>query len=207
MHIDTSKKHCKSSTLEKSLLPYITANSITGHATQVQNTTLYSDGTTHSKHHSSKWVPPNASPARTITVALDMSKVFDTINIHTLIRKLLQTNISDTSIEIANYVKGCKANTTYRNHTSSQRQFKLVFHKGVSFHQHYSTYTLQTYNHQEHQFRSWDTQMLYHHIYMHKCSQKYIQPYLHKVFVRTKQSHTKSRQNNLHSIHSRPWRI
>ena len=34
-----------------------------------------------------------APPARTITVALDMSKAFDTINIHTLIRKLLQTNI------------------------------------------------------------------------------------------------------------------
>ena len=34
-----------------------------------------------------------APPARTITVALDMSNAFDTINIHTLIRKLLQTNI------------------------------------------------------------------------------------------------------------------
>ena len=130
MHIDTSKKHCKSSTLEKSLLPYITANSITGHATQVQNTTLYSDGTTHSKQHCSKWVPPN----RTITVALDMSKVFDTINIHTLIRKLLQTNISDTSIElIANYIKGRKADTTYRNHTSSQRQFKTGIPQGGVF--------------------------------------------------------------------------
>ena len=37
-----------------------------------------------------------APPARTITVALDMSKAFDTINIHTLIRKLLQTKIPDT---------------------------------------------------------------------------------------------------------------
>ena len=32
-----------------------------------------------------------ALPARTITVALDMSKAFDTINKHTLIRELLQT--------------------------------------------------------------------------------------------------------------------
>ena len=32
-------------------------------------------------------------PAQTITVALDMRKAFDTINIHTLIRKLLQTKI------------------------------------------------------------------------------------------------------------------
>ena len=29
----------------------------------------------------------------------------------------------------------------------------------ASFHQHYSTYTLQTYHHQDHQFRSWPTQM------------------------------------------------
>ena len=57
-------------------------------------------------------------PVRTITVALDMSKAFDTINIHPLIRKLLQTNIPGTVITfIANYIKG------YRNHTSSQRQF------------------------------------------------------------------------------------
>ena len=37
------------------------------------------------------------------------------------------------------------------------------------------------------------------------AAKKYIQPYLHTVFFldRTKQSHTKSRQNNLHSVHSR----
>ena len=66
-----------------------------------------------------------APPALTITVALDMSKAFDTINIHTLIRKLLQTKIPDTIIKfIANYLKGRKVYTTYRNHTSRQRQFK-----------------------------------------------------------------------------------
>ena len=66
-----------------------------------------------------------APPARTITVALDMRKAFDTINIHTLIRKLLQTNIPGTIIKfIANYIKGRKAYTTYRNHTSRQLQFK-----------------------------------------------------------------------------------
>ena len=54
-----------------------------------------------------------------------MSKAFDTINIHTLIRKLQQTNIPGTIIKlIANYIKGRKAYTTYRNHTSSQCQFK-----------------------------------------------------------------------------------
>ena len=72
-----------------------------------------------------------APPVRTITVALDMSKAFDTINIHTLIRKLLQTNIPGTIIRfIANYIKGRKAYTTYRNHTSSQRQFKTGITQG-----------------------------------------------------------------------------
>ena len=125
------------------------------HATWVQNTTLYSDGTTHSKQHRNKGVQPNGSPPQTITVALYMSKAFDTINIHTLIRKQLQTNIAGTIIKFtANYIKGCKAYTTLRNHTSSQRQFKPGVPKGAMFHQHYSTYTLQTYHHQEHQFRS-----------------------------------------------------
>ena len=47
---------------------------------------------------------------------------------------------------IANYIKGRKAYTTYRNHTSSQRQFKTGVPQVASFHQHYSTYTLQTYH-------------------------------------------------------------
>ena len=95
-----------------------------------------------------------APPARTITVALDMSKAFDTINIHTLIRKLLQTNIPGTIIKfIANYIKGRKAYTTYRNHTSKQRQFKTGVPQGASFHPHYSTFTPQTYHHPVHRFQ------------------------------------------------------
>ena len=48
-----------------------------------------------------------------------MSKTFDTINIHTLIRKLLQTNIPGTIIKlIENYIKRLKAHTTH-NHTMS----------------------------------------------------------------------------------------
>ena len=72
-----------------------------------------------------------APPAQTITVALDISKALDTINIHTLIRKLLQTNIPDTIIKfIANYIKGRKAYTKYRNHISSQRQLKTGVPQG-----------------------------------------------------------------------------
>ena len=72
-----------------------------------------------------------APPVRTITAALDMCKAFDTINIHPLIRKLLQTNIPGTIIKfIASYIKGRKAYTTYRNHTSKQRQFKTGVPQG-----------------------------------------------------------------------------
>ena len=89
-----------------------------------------------------------------------MSKAFDTINIPTLIRKLLQTNIPGTIIKfIANYIKGGKAYTTYIITHPHNVNSKQAFHKVASFHQHYSTYTLQTYHHQEHQFRSWPTQM------------------------------------------------
>ena len=83
-----------------------------------------------------------APPARTITVALDMSKAFYTINIHTLIRKLLQTNIPGTIIMfIANYIN-----------------LKLAFHKVASFHPHYLTFTPQTYHHPVHRFSSWPKQ-------------------------------------------------
>ena len=72
-----------------------------------------------------------APPARTNTVALDMGNTFNTIKIYTLIRKLLQTNIPGTIIKfIANYIKGCQSYTTYKNHTSRQRQFKTGVPQG-----------------------------------------------------------------------------
>ena len=48
---------------------------------------------------------------------------------------------------ISNYIKGRKTNTTYRNHNVNS---KLALHKVASFHQHYLTFTLQTYHHPEH---------------------------------------------------------
>ena len=68
------------------------------HTTRVQNTTLCSDGTTHIKQHSSKWIQPNSSPAQTFTVAPNMSEAFVTINIHTLIRRLIQTKTPSTML-------------------------------------------------------------------------------------------------------------
>ena len=120
-------------TLEKSLLPYITANirntprnTGTKHNTlqwrhYTHNTTV-AKGFNHMAHH-----------AQVIIVSLDMSKAFDTINIHTLIRKLLHTMIPGTIIKfISKYIKGRQSYTTYRNHTSIQRWFKTGFpHGGV----------------------------------------------------------------------------
>ena len=130
-----------------------------------------------------------APPARTITVALDMSKALDTINIHTLIRKLLQTN---TIIKfIANYTKGRKAYTTYRNHTSKQRQFKTgVPQGGVLSPTLFNIYTsdlpppsapVQVMAYAD------DITITSTHTSTGPAK-KYIQPYLHKVFAWTKQN-------------------
>ena len=72
-----------------------------------------------------------APPERTIAVALDMSKAFDTVNTHTLIGKLLQTSTPGTILKfVANYIKGRKAYTSFRNHKSIQRQVKTGFPQG-----------------------------------------------------------------------------
>ena len=119
-------------TLEKRNLPYITANipnTPMQHGYKTQHSTVTA---LHTLNHTvANGLNQMAPPARTITVALDMSKTFDTINIHTLIRKLLKTNIPGTIIKfIANYIKGRKAYTTYRNSTSRRRKFKSGIPQG-----------------------------------------------------------------------------
>ena len=124
-----------------------------------------------------------------------MSKAFDTINIHTLIRKLLQTNIPGTIIKfIENYIKGRKAYTIYRNHTSKQRQFKTgVLQGGVLSPTLFNIYTsdlpppsgpVQVMAYAD------DITITSTHTST-SAAKKYIQPYLHKGFF----SWTK--QNNL----------
>ena len=121
-----------------------------------------------------------------------MRKAFDTIYIHILIRKLLQTNIPGTIFKfIANYIKGRKAYTTYRNHTSKQRQFKTgVPQCGVL------SPTLFNINTSDLPPPSAPVQVMDYvddititstHTST-SAAKKYIQPYLHKVFAWTKQN-------------------
>ena len=138
-----------------------------------------------------------------------MSKAFNILNIHTLIRKLLQTNIPGTIIKfIANYTKGRKTYTPYRNLTSRQRHFKTGVPQGsVLSPTLFNIYTLdlappsapvQVMSHAD------DITITSTHTST-STAQKYIQPNLQNVKLdKTKQSHTKSRQDNLHYIHARP---
>ena len=127
-----------------------------------------------------------------ISVSLDMSKGFTTINIHTLIRKLLQTNIPGTIIKfIANYIKGRKSYTTYRNHTSIQRQFKTVVLQGsILSPTLFDIYTGDLPPHiapvQVMVYADDITITSTHTIT--STAKKYIQPYLHKVCAWTKQN-------------------
>ena len=83
-----------------------------------------------------------------------MSKVFDPLKIHTLIRKLLQTKITGTIKKfIANYAKERKACTTYRDHISIKFQ-TCVLHGGVL-----SPTLFNIYQNPEHRFMPWPTQM------------------------------------------------
>ena len=155
-------------TPEKILLPYITAN--------IPNTpTQYGYKTQHSTvtalHTIAKGFNQMAPPERAITIALDIRKAFDTINIHTLIRKLLQTKIPGTIIKlISRDAKPTQhIETTHPHNVNSN----LAFHKVAYFHQHYSTFTMQTYHHPEHRFRSWPTHMT---LSLHLHTQALVQP-------------------------------
>ena len=177
-------------TLEKSLLPYITANTPMHHGYKTQHSTVTALHTLNNTV--AKGFNQMAPPARTITVTLDMSKAFDTINIHTLIRKLLQTNIPGTIIKfIANYIKGRKAYATYRNRTSKQRQFKTgVPQGGVLSPTLLNIYTsdLPPPSAQVQVMAYADDITITSTHTSTSAAKKYIQPYLHKVFAWTKQN-------------------
>ena len=180
-------------TLEKSLLPYITAN-IPNTPMQHRYKTQHSTVTAlHTLNNTvAKGFNLMAPPARTITVALNMSKAFDTINLHTLIRKLLQTNIPGTIIKfIANYIKGRKAYTKYRNQTSKQRQFKTgVPQGGILSPTLLNIYTpdLPPPSAPVQVMAYADDITITSTLTSTSAAKKYIQPYLHQDFAWTKQN-------------------
>jgi hypothetical protein len=119
-------------TLEKIVLPYITEN-IPNQEHQHGFKTKHS--TTTALHNINNTIIQGfnrkAPPQRTVMVALDMSKAFDTVNIHKLIHKLHQTNTPNTIIKFtANYIKGRQAFTTYQNCNSKLKQLKTGVPQG-----------------------------------------------------------------------------
>ena len=88
-------------TMEKVLLPHITSN-ITPVSHQHGFKTQHSTST--ALHHLTNQITTGFNqkqPAdRTIVVSLDLSKAFDTVNIHNLIQKLQQTNVTNLIKEI-----------------------------------------------------------------------------------------------------------
>ena len=118
--------------MEKIILPYITSN-ITNktyqHAYKKQHST------TTVLHKISNTIitgfNENKPPKRTISVALDMSKAFDTVNHYTLLQKLLFTQIPNTITKyVANYIRGRTGFTRYKNVDSKQKTFKTGVPQG-----------------------------------------------------------------------------
>ena len=138
---------------EKTLLPYITNNIL--HISK-QHGFKSNHSTSTAIHNINNTIATgfkqNKPPERTIAVALDMSKAFNTVNIHTLAHKLDQTNIPQTILKfIENYIKERKAYTTFRNNTT-QHQFKTgVPQGGVLSPILFNIYTSLTLQHQKHQ--------------------------------------------------------
>ena len=137
-----------------------------------------------------------------LNVALEFGKAFE---------KLLQTKIPSTIIKfITNYNKGRKAYTTYRNHTSS-RQFKTgIPQGGVLSPTLFNIYTSDL------PPRSAPVQVMAYaddititstHTSTSAAKNTYNHTYIKFCLDKTKQSHTKSRQNNLRSVHTGPCRI
>ena len=118
--------------LEKIILPYITNNIPSiyhqhGFKTKHSTTTALHQLTNHITTGFNQTKPPH----RTITIALDMSQAFDTVNHYTLIEKLINTNTPNLITRfIANYIRGRKAFTQYKNKNSFKKQFKAGVPQG-----------------------------------------------------------------------------
>ena len=127
-----------------------------------------------------------APPARTIAATLDMNKAFDTVNTHTLIGKLLQTSTPGAILKfVANYIKGRKAYTSFRNHKSIQHQVKTGVPQGgvlspIIFNIHTADIPTPTAPVLVMLYAD-DIKITSTHTSM-SAARKYIQTYLHKVY-------------------------
>ena len=94
-------------TLEKTLLPYITENiSVISHLHGFKHKHSTHTALHNIWHQITKGFNSPRPLQRTVALALDMSKAFDTVNIHKIIHKLTLTNIPNIIIKfIANYIK------------------------------------------------------------------------------------------------------
>ena len=94
-------------------------------------------------------------PQCTVAVALNVSKAFDTVNIHKLIHKLTLTNIPNIIITfIANYIKGQQAYTQYNGTLSKLKTNQHLSHKVEFYLQRYSTFTLLTFHFPQKTYKS-----------------------------------------------------
>ena len=180
-------------TMEKVILPHITYN-IKNNLSQHGYKAHYSTTTALHKITDSiaKGFNKPQPPDRTIVVALDLSKAFDTVNIHTLIRKLQNTQIPPTIIKyIANYLKGRSAFTQFRNTTSAQKILKTgVPQGGVLSPVLFNIYTSDIPKPPPHvQLETYadDMNTLSSHQDIHTIEQR-IQPYLDNIYTWTKQN-------------------
>jgi endonuclease/exonuclease/phosphatase (EEP) superfamily protein YafD len=119
-------------TLEKILLPHITdniPNNIHQHGFKKNHSTttaLHKLTNTITKGFNK--VQP---PKRTIAVAIDMSKAFDTVNHYKLLQKIRRTEIPNTVVKfLANYLKGRKGYTIYGNLCSKKKLIKTGVPQG-----------------------------------------------------------------------------
>src|SRR4029077_7787328 len=121
-------------TLEKVILPYITSN-----IPQINHQHGFkpSHSTTTALHQLTNQIIQGFNqkpPERTIVVSLDLSKAFDTVNIHLLINKLHKTKVPNVLIKfIANYIKGRKGCTLYPASNPNCNNLKLVFLREESY--------------------------------------------------------------------------
>ena len=128
--------------MEKIILSHITDNIETnqhGFKTHHSTSTALHQLTNQITQGFNKPQPPD----RTIVVSLDLSKAFDTVNIHTLIHK--QTYHPPSSNTSQTTSKAGKDTYYTSMHHPDPNNSRPEFHKAESYHPPYSTSTPQTF--------------------------------------------------------------